>query len=86
MLAYVAAGHTVYVETGAGLGAGFSDKEYESMIKVLRNVEGIKEVRQVTGADLSEKIRLFELLRRYVSCSNMQIAKFLHLELDGGGD
>ena len=29
VLAYVSHGHTVYVETGAGLGAGFSDKEYE---------------------------------------------------------
>ena len=64
----------------------FSDVEYESMINVLRNVEGIKEVRQVTAVDLNEKIRLFGLLRRHVSCSNMQIAKFLHLELDGGGD
>ena len=28
--AYVAAGHTVYVEAGAGIGAGFSDDEYIS--------------------------------------------------------
>ena len=28
VMAYVAHGHTVYVETGAGAGAGFSDEEY----------------------------------------------------------
>lgn len=28
VLAYVAKGHTVYVETGAGVGAGFPDEEY----------------------------------------------------------
>jgi len=28
VMAYVAGGHTVYVETGAGVGAGFSDEEY----------------------------------------------------------
>ena len=25
---FISAGHTVYVETGAGLGAGFADEEY----------------------------------------------------------
>ncbi len=29
VMAYVAAGHAVYVETGAGVGAGFADEEYE---------------------------------------------------------
>lgn len=28
--AFIGAGHTVYVESGAGLGAGFSDEEYKS--------------------------------------------------------
>lgn len=28
VMAYVAHGHSVYVETGAGVGAGFSDEEY----------------------------------------------------------
>ncbi len=30
VMAYVAEGHTVYVETGAGVGAGFSDEEYKA--------------------------------------------------------
>lgn len=30
VLAYTAKGHTVYVETGAGIGAGFSDAEYQN--------------------------------------------------------
>ena len=30
VLAYTAKGHTVYVETGAGAGAGFSDAEYQN--------------------------------------------------------
>ncbi len=30
VLAYTAKGHTVYVETGAGAGAGFSDEEYKN--------------------------------------------------------
>ena len=30
VLSYVAAGHTVYVETGAGVGAGFSDEMYKA--------------------------------------------------------
>ena len=29
--AYVQAGHTVLIETGAGLGAGFPDKEYTAV-------------------------------------------------------
>ncbi len=29
VMAYIAAGHSVYVETGAGVGAGFSDDEYK---------------------------------------------------------
>ncbi|MBQ9942904.1 MAG: alanine dehydrogenase, partial [Clostridia bacterium] len=28
VMTYVAQGHTVYVETGAGMGAGFTDEEY----------------------------------------------------------
>ena len=32
VLAYTAKGHTVYVETGAGAGAGFSDEEYMEAI------------------------------------------------------
>ena len=33
--AYIAAGHPVYVEKGAGIGSGFSDAEYESAGAVL---------------------------------------------------
>ena len=36
VLAYTAKGHTVYVETGAGVGAGFADEEYiEAGAKIL---------------------------------------------------
>lgn len=30
VMAYVSHGHKVYIETGAGVGAGFSDEEYVS--------------------------------------------------------
>ena len=40
--AFVAAGHTVYVETGAGLGASFEDAEYISAgAKILPNAKEV---------------------------------------------
>lgn len=59
----------------------FSDTIYIQMIDVLRNVEGLRTIRKVTGADEAEKMRLFGVLRRHLSCSNQPIAKFLHINL-----
>lgn len=59
----------------------FSDMEYVKMLDVLRQDEGVKSVRNVTLADIDEKMRLFGVLRHRLSCSDRVIAKFLHLHV-----
>lgn len=59
----------------------FSDIEYIHMSDILRNEEGISELRKITGLDIDEKMRLFKVLRQRVTCSNLPICKFLHLDL-----
>ena len=39
--AYVAAGHEVLIERGAGLGSGFTDEEYEKCMSSLKSDYGI---------------------------------------------
>ena len=58
----------------------FSDIEYIRMGKILHDMEGLKDLRKVTGFDIDEKMRLFELLRKHLSCDNLPIIKFLHIE------
>ena len=59
----------------------FSDIEYIHMSDILRNEEGIRELRKITGLDIDEKMRLFKVLRQRVTCSNLPICKFLHLDI-----
>ena len=58
----------------------FSDMEYVRMIDILHDAAGLKDIRKVTGLAIDEKMRLFELLRKHLSCGNLPIAKFLHIE------
>lgn len=58
-----------------------ADTCYPRMIDVLRKVEGIRDVRNLTAADNDEKIRLYKLLHQHVACPGKMIAEFLHLEL-----
>lgn len=59
----------------------FSDMEYVRMSDILRQEEGISELRKITSMGVDEKMRLFEVLRHRVKCSNFPIAKFLHLNI-----
>lgn len=59
----------------------FSDTEYVRMGEILHDMEGLKDLRKVTGFDIDEKMRLFEVLRKHLSCDNLPIAKFLHINL-----
>ena len=57
----------------------FSDMEYISMLNILRDVEGIKSARKVTGYEYDEKIRLLYILKSHLSSPESQLRKFLHL-------
>ena len=59
----------------------FSDIEYVRMGEILHDIEGLKDMRKVTGFEIGEKMRLFEVLRKHLSCDNLPIAKFLHIHL-----
>ena len=59
----------------------FSDIEYIRMGDILRDTEGLEELRKVTGLEIEEKMRLFQVLRKHLSCDNLPIAKFLHIHL-----
>lgn len=59
----------------------FSDLEYTHMADILRQEEGIRELRKITGWGVDEKMKLFKILRHRVPCSNLPIAKFLHLDM-----
>ena len=59
----------------------FSDIEYIRMGDILRDTEGLKDLRKVTGFEIEEKMRLFQVLRKHLSCDNLPIAKFLHIHL-----
>lgn len=59
----------------------FSDTEYVRMGEILHDMEGLKDLRKVTGFDIDEKMRLLEVLRKHLSCDNLPIAKFLHINL-----
>ena len=59
----------------------FSDMEYVRMIDILHDVAGLKDIRKVTGLAIDEKMRLLELLRKHLSCGNLPIAKFLHIDM-----
>lgn len=53
VLAYTSKGHTVYVETGAGAGAGFSDEEYiEAGAKILATPKEVFDI-----ADMIVKVK-----------------------------
>ncbi len=56
VLAYVAEGNTVYVETGAGVGAGFSDEEYKEAGAVILSTP--KEV--FDASDMIVKVKELE--------------------------
>ncbi len=60
----------------------FSDIEYIRMGDILRDTEGLKDLRKVTGLEIEEKMRLFEVLRKHLSCDNLPIVKFLHIHLN----
>ncbi|MBR2857092.1 MAG: transposase [Bacteroidales bacterium] len=59
----------------------FSDIEYIRMGEILHDAEGLKELRKVTGLEMDEKMRLFKVLSKHLSCDNLPIAKFLHIHL-----
>lgn len=59
----------------------FSDIEYIRMGDILRDTEGLKDLRKVTGFEIEEKMRLFQVLRKHLSCDNLPITKFLHIHL-----
>lgn len=59
-----------------------SDICYDQMLEILREKEGISDVRKVTIFDIDEKLRLYKMLLRDVSCQERQIAEFLHLKLE----
>lgn len=59
----------------------FSDIEYIRMGEILYTTEGIKELRNVTCLEMDQKMRLAELLSRRLSCGNLPIAKFLHIDV-----
>lgn len=59
----------------------FSDIEYVRMGEILHDMEGLKDLRKVTGLQIEEKMRLFEVLRKHLSCDNLPIVKFLHINL-----
>lgn len=59
----------------------FSDMEYVRMAEILYTTEGIKELRKVTCLEMDQKMRLAELLSRRLSCGNLPIAKFLHIDV-----
>ena len=75
---YIKAGHTVYVETKAGEGAGFSDKEYEEVgAKILPTIEDVYK-----SVDMLVKVKEplpeeYPLLR-----SGMILYTYLHLAAD----
>jgi len=60
----------------------FSDMEYVRMAEILYTTEGIKELRKVTCLEMDQKMRLAELLSRRLSCGNLPIAKFLHIDVE----
>lgn len=59
----------------------FSDIEYIRMGKILHDMGGLEDLRKVTGLEIDEKMRLFEMLRKHLTCGNLPIAKFLHIEV-----
>lgn len=59
----------------------FSDIEYIRIGDILRDMEGLEELRKVTGLEIEEKMRLFQVLRKHLSCDNLPIVKFLHINL-----
>lgn len=59
----------------------FSDIEYIRMGEILRDAEGLKELRKVTGLEMDEKMRLFKVLSKHLSCDNLPIVKFLHINM-----
>lgn len=59
----------------------FSDMEYVRMAEILYTTEGIKELRKVTCLEMDQKMRLAELLSRRLSCGNLPIGKFLHIDV-----
>ena len=59
----------------------FSDMEYVRMAEILHDAEGLKELRKVTGLEMDEKMRLFKVLSKHLSCDNLPIAKFLHIDV-----
>lgn len=59
----------------------FSDIEYIRMGKILHDMGGLEDLRKVTGLEIDEKMRLFEMLRKHLTCGNLPIAKFLHIDV-----
>lgn len=78
VLAYVKAGHTVYVESDAGIGAGFSNEEYiEAGAKILPTIEDV-----YSTVDMLVKVKEplkeeYNLIRR-----DMILYTYLHLAAD----
>ena len=58
--AYVAAGHEVYVEKGAGAGAGFGDDEYIRAGATL--LDGAAEVWRISEMMVKVKLEMLKLL------------------------
>ena len=77
-VAYVKAGHTVYVETGAGIGAGFSDEEYiaagAKILPTMEEVYGTVDMLVKVKEPLPEE---YDLLR-----DGMILYTYLHLAAD----
>ena len=68
------AGHTVYVEHGAGLGSGFEDKEYAAVNAVLCDV---KEV--FAQADLIVKVKEYLSEEYHYLREDQMVFTYLHI-------
>ena len=68
------AGHTVYVEKGAGLGSGFEDREYAEVNAVLCEVEEV-----FANADLIVKVKEYLSEEYHYLREDQMIFTYLHI-------
>ena len=78
VMTYVAQGHTVYVETGAGMGAGFTDEEYMAAgAKILATPKEVFDI-----ADMIVKVKEPEKCEWDMLRPGQILYTYLHLAAD----
>ena len=78
VMTYVSQGHTVYVETGAGVGAGFADEEYVAAgAKILATPREVFEI-----ADMIVKVKEPEKCEWDMLRPGQILYTYLHLAAD----